>query len=222
MSDLRQSLKSEFQSEDYRYAYAESFLNTKLAAQIKVLREARGKTQAEMGSLIGTKQSGFSRFEDVNHRVWKTDTLWKIARALGVRLDVSFETFGSLIDQKERFNRQFLERPDFANDPAFSANTAAHSAEQSPSVRKSVYVGENVFIRNRPVTSIPPLPYSQEESKGEFAKLGKMIDFAQGSYSKGVKVGTVDAWGRDLDFGSSQINIRQPQRLASAWSVIQD
>jgi len=120
VSDLRHNLKSEFQNEDYRYAYAESFLNTKLAAQIKVLRELRGKTQAEMGCLIGTKQSGFSRFEDVNHTVWKTDTLWRIARALSVRVDISFETFGSLIDQKERFSRQSLERPDFANDPAFS------------------------------------------------------------------------------------------------------
>lgn len=121
MSDLRHNLKSEFQNEDYRYAYAESFLNTKLATQIKVLREARGKTQAEMGCLIGTKQSGFSRFEDVNHTVWKTGTLWKIARALGVRVDISFETFGSLIDQKERFSRHSLKRPDFANDPAFSS-----------------------------------------------------------------------------------------------------
>jgi len=127
VSDLRQNLNSEFRNEDYRYAYAESFLNTKLATQIKVLREARGKTQAEMGCLIGTKQSGFSRFEDVNHTVWKTDTLWKIARALGVRVDISFETFGSLIEQKERFSRQSLERPDFANDPAFSAAALGHT-----------------------------------------------------------------------------------------------
>ena len=117
MSDLRERLKREFKDEDCRYAYAESFLNTKLAAQIRVLREKRKKTQVEMGAAIGTKQSGYSRFEDVNHSVWKTDTLWKIARALGVRLNISFETFGSLIDEKERFNREILERPDYAEDP---------------------------------------------------------------------------------------------------------
>src|SRR5438552_88666 len=106
MSDLRDNLKSEFQDADYRYAYAESFLNTKIASQIKTLREQRGKKQAEIGTLIGTKQSGFSRFEDVNHSVWKTDTLWKIARALDVRLNISFETFGNLIEEKERFSRK--------------------------------------------------------------------------------------------------------------------
>ena len=119
MSDLRQNLIREFQDPDYRYGYAESFLNTKIAAQIRTLRESRGKKQAELGVLIGTKQSGFSRFEDVNHSVWKTDTLWKIARALDVRLNISFETFGSLLDEKERFSKGSLELPNFKNDPAF-------------------------------------------------------------------------------------------------------
>ena len=111
MSDLREKLKSEFQDEEYRYAYAESFLNTKIAAQIKTIREQRGKTQAEVGLSIGTKQSGYSRFEDINHSVWKTDTLWSIAKALGVRLNISFETFGSLIGDKEAFSKRTLERP---------------------------------------------------------------------------------------------------------------
>src|SRR5260370_36974259 len=111
MSDLRKNLRNEFEDSDYRYAYAESFLNTKIATQIKTLREQRGKKQSELGALIGTKQSGFSRFEDVNHSVWKTDTLWKIARALDVRLNISFETFGSLMDDKEQFSKASLERP---------------------------------------------------------------------------------------------------------------
>lgn len=123
MSDLRENLKSEFEDEDYRYSYAESFLNSKIAAQIKTLREQRVKTQAELAELIGTKQSGFSRFEDVNHSVWKTATLWKIARGLGVRLDVSFKTFGSLIHDKENFNKQALECPTFKNDPVFCEET---------------------------------------------------------------------------------------------------
>jgi transcriptional regulator with XRE-family HTH domain len=119
MSDLRQSLRSEFADLDYRYAYAESFLNTKIATQIKTLREQRRKKQSELGAAVGTKQSGFSRFEDVNHSVWKTDTLWKIARALDVRLNISFETFGSLIDEKEHFTKESLQRSGFEDDPVF-------------------------------------------------------------------------------------------------------
>lgn len=124
MNDLRERLKKEFTNREYRYAYAESFLNTKIAAQIRALREQRGKTQSELSELVGTKQSGFSRYEDVSHSVWKTDTLWKIARALGVRLNVSFETFGALIDEKIAFSRSNLERPCFEDDPYFSRTSA--------------------------------------------------------------------------------------------------
>ncbi len=134
MSDLRKNLRNEFEDSDYRYAYAESFLNTKIATQIKTLREQRGKKQAEIGVLIGTKQSGFSRFEDVNHSVWKTDTLWKIARALDVRVNIEFSSFGSLIDEKERFSKEQLERPTFRDDPAF----------RDPEIEKLVTEGELV------------------------------------------------------------------------------
>jgi transcriptional regulator with XRE-family HTH domain len=123
MSDLRQNLLSELRDSDYRYAYAESFLNTKIAAQIKTLREQRGMKQAEVGAAIGTPQSGYSRFEDANHSVWKTDTLWKIAKALDVRLNISFETFGSLIDDKEHFTKESLQRPSFDNDQTFTEST---------------------------------------------------------------------------------------------------
>lgn len=117
---LRKRLTDEFHDEEYRYAYAASFLNTKLAAQIKTIRQQRGMTQAEIASEMGIKQPGYARFEDVNHSVWKTDTLWDIARALGVRVNISFDTFGSLIDEKEHFDKDHLERPSFSDDPAFS------------------------------------------------------------------------------------------------------
>ena len=119
MSDLRENLKTEFQEPEYRYGYAESFLNTKLATQIKTLREQRDYTQEEVAALMGIKQPGYRRFEDVNHVVWKTDTLWNIARVYGVRLDISFKTFGSLLDDKERFDKEGLRVPAFEEDPAF-------------------------------------------------------------------------------------------------------
>jgi transcriptional regulator with XRE-family HTH domain len=136
MSDLRQHLKAEFEDPEYRYAYAESFLNTKLATQIKILREQRQKTQSAIGAAVGTKQSGFSRFEDVNHSVWKTDTLWKIARALDVRLDIAFRTFGSMIDDKEHFTKEAMQCPDFEHDPAFAEPPVA-VAGQPPHTRRN-------------------------------------------------------------------------------------
>jgi transcriptional regulator with XRE-family HTH domain len=129
-SPLQQRLKTEFQDPDTRYAYAESSLNTRLASQIKILREQRGLTQAQLAELCGTKQAGLSRFEDVNHSVWKTDTLWKIARALGVRVHISFETFGTLLHDKQHFSRESLERPQFEDDPAFTEGTQAYDPKK--------------------------------------------------------------------------------------------
>jgi len=121
MSEYRNTLKGEFQDEAYRYAYAEDFLNTSIATQIRVLREQRNDmTQAELAEKIGTKQAGISRLENVNYSAWKTGTLRKLARALGVRLRITFETFGTLLDEAGNFSKQSLQRTDFEHDPAFN------------------------------------------------------------------------------------------------------
>ena len=117
--ESREALKQEFQDEEYRYAYAEDFLNTWVATQIVALREQRGLSQTAFGDLIGTKQPGVSRLENVNHSTWKTETLKRIARALGVRLKISFETFGTLLDEAADFSRRVLMRPEFKDDLAF-------------------------------------------------------------------------------------------------------
>lgn len=130
MNDLENDLKEEFQDEEYRYAYAESFLNTKIAAQVKTLREQRDETQAEVAARMGIKQPGYRRFEDSNHSVWKTDSLWDIARVYGVRLNISFETFGSLLEEKKHFSKEALKRPAFKDDPAFKEAAADEAVKE--------------------------------------------------------------------------------------------
>jgi|GEM_PF-1121851 len=119
--ELRETLKREFSDPEYRYAYAEDFLNTCVATQIKVIREQRGMTQQDLALAIGTQQAGISRLENVNYSAWKTETLRKIAHALGVRLKITFEPFGTLLDEASHFSREALQRPDFEHDVAFQA-----------------------------------------------------------------------------------------------------
>lgn len=133
MLEYQDTLKEELQDEDYRYAYAEDFLNTLIATQIKVLREQRKLTQQELAKLTGTKQAGISRLENVNYSAWKTETLRKLARALGVRLRITFETFGTLLDDGARFSPGNLQRPEFADDPVFQEQFVG-----STSVKESV------------------------------------------------------------------------------------
>ena len=103
--------------EDYCYGYAESFLNTWVASQIRIIRQDRGMTQQDLADAIGTKQTGISRFENINYSSWKTDTLRRIARALRVRLKISFEPFGSLLDDAAVLGPEALKRVPREEDP---------------------------------------------------------------------------------------------------------
>lgn len=125
---LRQELVEE--DEEYRYAYAEDFLNTYIATQIKVLRDEREMKQEDLAQAIGTKQSGISRLENVNYSNWKTETLKKLARAFGVRLRISFETFGSLLSEDAEFSREALKRPKFEDDSVFKPEGISAQIEE--------------------------------------------------------------------------------------------
>lgn len=119
---LIEDFKDAESGEEYRYAYAEQHLNTWIALQIKAIREQRGMKQSELAALIGTKQPGVARLENANYSKWNTETLKKVARALGVRVKITFETFGSLLEEDAEFDRATLERPAFNDDSVFTAS----------------------------------------------------------------------------------------------------
>jgi transcriptional regulator with XRE-family HTH domain len=120
MQDIENSLRYELRDPEYSEGYAESFLNSYIATQIKVIREQRQMTQADLAGKIGTTQTGISRVENVNYTSWNIRTLIKIARAFAVRLHVSFEPFGTLPEEVVRFSRESLERAERASDPGLA------------------------------------------------------------------------------------------------------
>lgn len=117
--ELTERLREDFQSEEVRYGYAESHLNTVIGAQIYNTRKQRGLSQEELAALVGTKQPGIARLENVNYDSWKVETLRKIARALGVRLSIRFEEFGTLPREIQTFKDRLTPRP-FQDDPVFA------------------------------------------------------------------------------------------------------
>lgn len=152
MSDFENSLRSELRDPEYSEGYAESFLNAYIATQIKVIREQRRMTQAELGTLIGTTQAGVSRYENVNYSSWNIKSLIKMARAFKIRLKVTFEPFGTLPNEVSQFNRRGLERVERENDPGlfleenpklvdiglYRAYSAGHNANSVPEDSSSV------------------------------------------------------------------------------------
>jgi transcriptional regulator with XRE-family HTH domain len=127
---LTETLKEEFQDEDYRYAYDEEFSNSRMATQIKVIREKQGLKQAQLAELACMKQSRISALEDVNYNSWSVSTLRRLARALGVRFAFGFESWGELLPEIEDFGRKNLEKPKFEEDPAFK-NKPAEAKESA-------------------------------------------------------------------------------------------
>ena len=83
----------------------------------------RSLKQSELAEKIGTQQPAVARFENANYSKWKVETLKKVARALDVRLKITFESFGSLLDEDANLDRKSLVIPAFKDDPAFYDST---------------------------------------------------------------------------------------------------
>ncbi len=113
-------LVAEFRDREYREGYAEDYLHSFIAMQFQAVREQRGLTQDELANVIGTKQTAISRLENVNNRARNLRLLERAAFALGCRLRVSLETFGSLAtDEGPNLSRRTLQRQGFEDDPVF-------------------------------------------------------------------------------------------------------
>src|SRR5687767_15129877 len=116
---IRERLLRDLRDEEFRYDYDQEFLNTHISAQIRALREAREMTQTDLAKATKTGQSQISEMEG-DYNSWSLRTLRKLARAFGVRLFVSFESWGELIPRVEGFRRDNLERPSFEQDTFFA------------------------------------------------------------------------------------------------------
>jgi len=118
MSDFKRRLAKEFyDSREYREAYAESYANEYITAQIKSIRKRRNLSQAQLGELIDSNQGRVSIYEDKEYGRWNIETLRKIATQLGCWLKFSIESYGTLMEEAERFSAAGLLRPAFEDDP---------------------------------------------------------------------------------------------------------
>lgn len=130
MSELREHFKDAFRDLEYRHTFAEESLNTSIATQIKVLREQRGWNQGELATHADMQQPAISRLENINYSAWSLATLKRLAQTFDLVLSVKFETFGSLLNEVEGMNREYLQRYSFEDDPAFAGAEPAQ-AEQT-------------------------------------------------------------------------------------------
>ncbi len=186
MSELVERLRAEFSDKEYRHAYVEECLNTMVATQIKVLREQREMTQADLADEAGMKQLRLSVLEQADYSNWSINTLKRLAKAFDVALTVRFDAFSDIVLDFESLSRASLQRPSFKDDPLFKSSKVATSRrfnrcrgsspmEMAMGGQQSLFSGQLLTLPSEIVQgseqSAPTMPLSRESAttaqKGE-------------------------------------------------------
>lgn len=82
----------------------ESAVEQGIAWQIKLNRELRNMTQAELAAEIGTKQSAISRFENPGYGCYSLKKLMEIAHVFDCALMVKLISYSELAVESERLS----------------------------------------------------------------------------------------------------------------------
>lgn len=101
---------------EYRKAFADDHVGTGLAFQLRLLREARGWTQADLAKRTGQAQATISQLENPNYGRCSLSTLKKLAASFDVGLLVRFVPFSEIIDWTLNVSPQRLAPPSFEEE----------------------------------------------------------------------------------------------------------
>ncbi len=85
-------------SKEYRHAFIEESIRSRITAQINALRKERGWDPKAFAEEIGKKVSWVYRLEDPNAAAPTVPSLLEVAEAFDVGLDVRFRPFSELLD----------------------------------------------------------------------------------------------------------------------------
>lgn len=130
-TEILDRLRNDFEDEEYRHGYVEAELATRLAVQIRRLREDRGWTQKKLAELAGTKQSAISKLEDPGYGRYSLSLLLELARVFDVAIDVAFVPFSTAL-ARAMGGLEGLSIKSFAEDPFFESGSKWAGAKILP------------------------------------------------------------------------------------------
>ncbi|WP_447902668.1 helix-turn-helix domain-containing protein [Stenotrophomonas pavanii] len=96
--------KPHWKDREHREAYMEASIEQGIAWQIKLNRELRGLTQAQLAHAIGTKQSAISRMEDPCYGSHSLKKLVLIAKQFDCALSVKLISYSDLAAESQRLS----------------------------------------------------------------------------------------------------------------------
>ena len=100
----------------YRDGYTESQLSIEVPFQIRAIRKARGWTQAQLAQRSGIPQARISHIEQAGRDPLSLRTLYRLAAAFDVGLQVQFVSFSELVQREAAFDPETFRVPSFAED----------------------------------------------------------------------------------------------------------
>lgn len=149
---------SKLKNKAYAHAYARELQDLMLATQIRVLREQRNLTQAQLAALADMKQARISLLESGSYSQWSLATLRALAEALDVGLAVRFTSFCKLVDRLEHESRELLKVDDRTHELAqaitSSATTITLEVQSSRAPLPIEWVTSGVNTSNEHATAV--------------------------------------------------------------------
>lgn len=95
-------------SRAYRTSMAQENAMTRIAIQIRLMREKAGLSQAELAERIGTKQGAIARLESMTYGKYSMAMLQRIAEYFDVVAWVEFVPFSTLLQRTEDLSPEAL------------------------------------------------------------------------------------------------------------------
>lgn len=121
-SSTKQQLLSSLQSsKEYRHAFVEEAIRSRLTAQIEAIRNERGWDYKQFAEELKKKVAWAYRLEDPNETVPTIPSLLEVAEAFDVGLDVRFRSFSELLTDVVGLQDASFNVPSFEADLKFGA-----------------------------------------------------------------------------------------------------
>lgn len=163
-----------FNDREYRRAFAWE-LGSKLATQIRLLRERRGWRQQDLANRLGKRQEQISLLENPDYGRYSLRTLLQIAEAFDVALIVHFGSFAELAEREANLTIDRIAPPAYDDQLRTLQGSSDSRLARIPDLAKCRQAGHSL---TRDASS-DSRPWTSSEQAG-LGHLGRLDDERQG------------------------------------------